>query len=332
MLHAVVLAGGSGTRLWPASRRARPKQFLTLGGGDTLLGATVRRARALTSEITIVTADEQVAATRAIAPDVAILGEPCGRNTAAAIGLAAAAIARRDPAAVLVIMPADQHIADPAGLERAIRLLVPVAEAGAIGVLGIQPTRAEVGFGYIELGAAAGDLRPVLRFVEKPDRATAEAYLASGRYMWNAGWFVATAARLLAELDAQLPDTGAAVRAPDVAARYPALTSISIDHGVMEKAANIVCAPADIGWDDIGSWAAVPVAPDAAGNRVVGDALVLDGTGNIVTSDGGLVALVGVSDLVVVRAGDAVLVIPKDRAQDVRAIVDALVGARDRYR
>jgi mannose-1-phosphate guanylyltransferase len=283
----------------------------------------------------IVTAESQVDATRAVLPNVELIAEPSGRNTAAALGLAAAMLAARDPEATMVVLPADQHVADEAGLTRAFETAFAAVEHDdVIGTIGITPTRAETGFGYVEIAGAAaqGVVTPVKRFVEKPDRATAEGYVASGRFLWNAGIFVLSARRLLGELDARLPGTGRAVR--DIAAGraqakdlYPSLPSISIDHAVMEHAERVVTVPADVGWDDVGSWAALPQLRgiDATGNTVVGQALVLEGTGNVVISDEGtLIATVGVSDLVVVKSGDAILVIRKDAAQDVRKVVDAL--------
>ena len=328
--HAVILAGGSGTRLWPASRRARPKQFLAFDGNETLLGSALRRASLVADGgITIVTAAAHVAQTEQVIETsgirAQILAEPIGKNTAAAIGLAAATIERVDAQASLVVLPADQRVADAPGFARAVTAaLAAVERDDVIGTIGIVPTRPETGFGYLEVADATPDqVTPVLRFVEKPDRATAERYLAAGTYLWNAGMFLATARRVLAELDAHLEITHDAVRA--VAAgtvrvedAYPSLPSVSFDHAVMERTNRVVTVPAAIGWDDVGSWAAVADLAESNGVQ-------LDSKGTYISCDDRtLVVALGVEDLVIVKAGNAILVASKQASQDVRKVIAEL--------
>ncbi len=348
MRHVVILAGGSGTRLWPASRRSRPKQFLPLGKrtDESLIAATARRVAG--NSVWVVTAADQVplvrAALPALAPD-SIIAEPAARNTAAALGLAAVHLVHRDPDAIMGALPADQHVADEDGFARvAAEAFDLAARKDVIVTVGIVPTHPETGFGYLQVGAPVdGNAREVARFVEKPDRATAEAYLASGDYLWNGGMFFVRARRLLDDIARLMPETGqvldAIARALDnspaeaekvTAARYPGVPKISIDYGVMEKTTGVVTIPGDFGWSDVGSWTALADyrPADDAGNVVQGNAVLCDAAGNVVVSDPDCaVALVGVRDLVVVQSGDAVLVVPRDRAQDVRDAVAALDAA-----
>ena len=331
MRHAVILAGGGGTRLWPASRRSRPKQVLPLGpGGETVLAGTLRRAARVADVTWIVTAASQADAVAAEAGQATVLAEPVGRNTAAAIGLAAAEVAARDPSGVLIVLPSDHHIGDEDAFARVAAAALEAAAAGSIVCIGMTPRRPETGFGYIELGEPRGaaGARDVVRFVEKPPLAQAEAMVAGGRHMWNAGIFAGRADRFLAELERLMPDTR---RALDDLARYPALPSVSIDVGVIEKTDDLLCVTGDFGWNDVGAWSALAeIAPaDAAGNVTLGAPVVAhDARGNIVVGDPGrVIALVGVEDLVVVQSGDALLVVPRGRAQEVRAAVEALERA-----
>jgi mannose-1-phosphate guanylyltransferase len=342
MPYAVIMAGGGGTRLWPASRRKRPKQFLPLGArpGESLLAATARRLAPLAADkqLLVVTAAEQAAEVRKALPQLPaanVLAEPVARNTAAAIGLAAVHLHHRDPGAVMAALPADQHVGDEARfLEVVGRAFELAAARDSIVTIGITPTRPETGFGYLAPGAGG----TVARFVEKPDAAAAERYVAEG-YLWNAGMFFFPVRRILDEIARHLPalhaglqEIGAALAsggdASAVTARvYPTLPKISIDHGIMEKAQGLLMLSGDFGWNDVGSWTAladVRVA-DGAGNVTQGEIALHDARRNIAVADPGVtVALVGVEDLIVVQSGNAVLVMPRSRAQDVREIVQQL--------
>jgi mannose-1-phosphate guanylyltransferase len=344
--YAMILAGGGGTRLWPASRRKRPKQLLTLGGTESLLGATFRRTEAVfgRERTLVVTAADQVEALREVLPQLPpenLVAEPAPRNTAAAVGLGAAVVARRaGPQAVLAVLPSDHHIGDEPAFAAVLETALAHARE-AIVTIGIKPTHPETGFGYVEQGERLAEgVYQVARFVEKPDAVKAAAYLAAGTYLWNSGMFFFTAGRLLAEARQHLPALGLALEALVATSDFPAalrtlylgVPAISIDYGIMEKAAGLRVVPGDFGWNDVGSWAALPnIRPsDAAGNVVAGQTVVAETRGSIVLSEPGapLVGVVGVEDLVIIATKDAVLVVHKDRAQEVRRVVDALSAAK----
>ena len=341
-LQPVLLSGGSGTRLWPLSREAYPKQFLPLAGDDTMVQATWRRVEALADLAPIVVANEEhrflvAEQLRQVgAPVPAILLEPVGRNTAPAIAAAAlqAMAGGADP--LLLVLPSDHVVRDVAGFQRAVREASSAAEAGALVTFGIVPDAPETGFGYIQ--AEAGDgLRQVLRFVEKPDAATARSYLDAGGYYWNSGMFLFRASRYLEELARLRPDIVDAMRAAHAAARhdgdfvrldkdaFSACPSDSIDYAVMEKTADAMVLPVDIGWNDVGSWSALwDVAErDADGNAHHGDVIAVDSRNSYAYAQR-LVALVGLDDIVVVETDDAVLVARKDKVQEVKQVVARL--------
>lgn len=344
---AVVMAGGSGTRFWPLSRAARPKQLLPLAGGEeSLLAATVRRAAQVVAprDVLVVTSEALAEAVRAELdlPAENVLAEPEGRNTAPCIGWAATRVARVDPDAVCVVLPSDHHVGDEAGYADALRRAIAAAAEGDIVTVGVRPTRPETGYGYIDVGDELADgVHRVRRFVEKPNRQRAEQLLASGHVLWNSGMFFFTAARMLDAIDEHLPGLGGTLRryleaspareAELVRETYASLPSVSIDHGVMEKVADVAVVPADFGWSDLGSFASAweLAARDAADNVLCGG-LAHDARGCYVHApEGKLVALVGVRDLVVIDTPDALLVVPRERAQDVKAIVEALRARGD---
>ncbi len=343
-VYAVIMAGGAGTRFWPASRALRPKQLLPLGGNseESLLAATVRRLRPLVPEsrVVIVTGEHLADATQRAVPGVPhaqILREPAPRNTAPCIAWANAVISKLDPNAIVMVLPSDHFIADEAHFLEVLSAAIASAERGHVTTVGIVPTRPETGYGYIEVGSALGEHAfHVARFVEKPDRARAEGFVAAGptKYLWNAGMFFFRAADMSALMKRHLPSVaeGAARICDEPAALrevFPTLQSISIDHGVMEKAEGLAVVPGEFGWNDVGSWQSAweLAIKDARGNAVGPNDLVVDGGGCLVRSLGARqkpIALVGLDNLVVVETDDAILVMARDRSQDVRLVVDAL--------
>jgi mannose-1-phosphate guanylyltransferase len=342
-VFAVIMAGGSGTRFWPLSRSTKPKQFLSLTSQHTLIAETFRRLSGVTSpaRTSVVCGQKHAALVKKALPQLLkhnIVVEPEARNTAPAIALACAHVAHQNPEGVVVVLPSDQHVADPQAFRASIDEAIRVAREGFIVTLGIKPTRPETGYGYIRLGEVlSGQAHHVGAFVEKPNHETAQGYLASGDYLWNAGIFVFRADVMLDAFASHMPELakplsvirgawGTRKLGTVLAAQFKKMPATSIDYGVAERAANIAVVPSSCGWSDVGSFQALnDVRPsDASGNVAEGEALVIDSTGCVVLAGNRVVAVVGMKDVVVVDAGDAVLVLPKERSQDVRKVVEAL--------
>lgn len=349
---AVILAGGRGERFWPRSRQRLPKQFLAISGAETMLQATVRRVARLVppERILLVTAREFGELAREQAPELPaenFLLEPCGRDTAAAIGWAALEAERRDPESVMAVLPADHVIGDAdAFLDvlQAAHLLAGRREC--LVTIGVRPTRPEAGFGYIRRSADYVEVgrhraHRVLRFVEKPDCATAEAFVRSGEYLWNSGVFVWKPAVIRGAIEASLPEVhhalqriraalGAPGEAGVVAAEYARLPQVSIDYGVMERAEQVYVIPGEFGWHDAGSWNALAdILPrDENGNVARGETLLVDARGCVVDGGRRLVAGLGLENLVIVDADDVLFICPRHRARELKDFIPAL---RARY-
>lgn len=351
------MAGGRGERFWPASRTTTPKHLLPIVGDTPMLTQTVDRVSAVVprENIFVITTQVQLAGVRAACPQLPeanLVAEPMGRDTAAATGLAMLLVKERAPGATFAILPADHVIHDVAEYGRLLEVAFAAAEADDVLVtLGIKPTEPATGFGYIEQAGAwktiAGrEVLAVKRFVEKPNLATAQEYLATGRYSWNAGMFVWRVPVVEAAFRAHAPELHAGLAAMEAAARkagwpaalaevYPQLKKISVDYAVMEKSTNVVVVPATFDWDDVGAWPAVAnhFPKDAAANVLRGLAMVEGGANNIVVSTGDhLTAVVGASDLVVVHTKDATLVCPKDKAQEIKALLKRLESDAEKKR
>ncbi|MBW7884825.1 MAG: NTP transferase domain-containing protein [Caldilineaceae bacterium] len=349
-MYAVILAGGVGTRLWPRSRESRPKQFTDItGDGLTMIQATAQRLEGLIEgkDLFVVTGEGYAGLAAEQLPQMPashIVLEPSGRNTAPAIGLACLHLEQSDPQGVMAILPADHVILDGERFRAALRRANEVAEQGYLVTLGIEPTFAHTGYGYIKRNEAVivdDDNLPVYsveRFLEKPKRALAEQFLNEGGYYWNGGIFVARVDVMLAELQRQAPDIydrlaqiRTAMGTPDaqkvLAQVWEEMPSISVDYAVMEGAQKVAMVPMQAGWNDVGSWDALEtiLEQDAHGNSIAkGEVMLLDSRHNIVYSDKRLVALINVNNLVVVDTGDTLLIGDKNNMQRVKDVVEQL--------
>jgi mannose-1-phosphate guanylyltransferase len=346
MYYAVIMAGGSGTRLWPLSRRDYPKQALKLVGESTMFQYAVQRIRAIfpPERIMVVTLAKHAAILMEQVPELPaqnFILEPEGRGTAPAIGLAAIHIARQDPDGCMVILTADHFISKTQRFCEVLAAAEKVAD-GRLVTLGIQPSNPSTGFGYIHQGAVAGEqggfpFYAVERFTEKPDPTTARKMLDSGEYSWNSGMFVWQASHIIKEFQTQMPEFFAQLMEVNLVLGTPAYKAVieriwpqvrkeTIDYGVMEGACNVVVIPVDIGWTDIGSWGSLfdLLPSDAEENVFVGPHVEIDTTNTMVFGDKRLVAVMGVKDLVIVDTEDVVMVCAREREQDVKELVELL--------
>ncbi len=349
-MYFVILAGGAGTRLWPRSRRQRPKQLLNLTSPDhTMLQETYARVAdmAPVEHFVVVTSQAYIDAVRDQLPQLPagnVLGEPAGRGSAPAIGVAALLVQRRDPEAVMACLSADHFIARVDEFRRLLGVAKVAAEAGYLVTLGIHPSYPEVGYGYIEAGERlmevdGGEVRRVKRFIEKPRLEVAEQFVAQGNFYWNAGIFIWKVSVILDALARYMPDlyqqlmqiqafwdeTGQEGVLPR--SLWLPIKSETIDYGVMEKADHVAVVPADIGWSDVGNWSTLlDLLPSSDGteNVVVGDHIGIETRNSLIYSPHRLVATIGLENMIIVDTGDALLVCPKERAQDVKRIVEQL--------
>jgi len=346
--YAVIMAGGTGTRFWPASRLDQPKQLLCLTDDHTLLEATIERLAALIplERVMIVTGDkiaEEIARVIPALPADNLISEPLRRNTGPCLILSAKILIDRDPDAILVALPADQVIKKVDLFQRILReAMALAAQEEVLITLGIQPTYPETGYGYIEIGKSAGrrnrlPYHQVAAFHEKPNAQTAEEFFQSGGFLWNAGIFVFRASVLLETARRLMPETVQALERVDgrfdrqsikraIDQSYPGLAAVSIDKGVMEHTDNLLVFPADIGWSDVGSWTSLSdlFQPDEHGNVARGDNLLLDSKNNIVYAREGIVVSLGVDQLIIVHTPEATLVARRDDAQAIKKIYDEL--------
>lgn len=344
-MYILILAGGTGTRLWPRSRANLPKQLLALTGDSTMVQATVNRVLPITpvENIFFATNQEYGLVIEEQLPDIPrcnIIKEPSGKNTAPCIGLAALHMERLDPEAVMASLHADHFIADEEGFRQALLAAEEVARQGYLVTLGITPTKPETGYGYVQRGAELGRYndRPVYRinrFLEKPDLATAERFVASDEYYWNSGifiWQISTLMRAfrdyLPEFFSQLGQMAQVLDAGEsIESIWQTISAISIDVGIMERAEKAAVIPVDIGWSDVGSWAAIHEISqaDENGNVIIGtDCIAFDTKESLIEGNGRLIATIGLDNVVIIDSGDALLVCARDKAQDIKKVVSWL--------
>lgn len=342
-VYGVIMAGGGGTRFWPLSRKTAPKQLLNLSGKEIMVNEAIDRLSPVARDgVFIVTNELQKAKMFALLNGRVeaehILSEPAARNTSACIGYAAMEILKKYGDGVMVVTPSDAYIKDNLKFAEVLKTAVAAAEnTGKLVTIGITPTFPATGYGYIQYAEDSAAAKPVKKFVEKPDEKTANDYLKSGDFVWNSGMFVWKASVILEKFKELLPDVysrleeiaasfGSADEKEKIKKIYPSITSVSVDYGIMEKCRDILVVPGEFGWNDVGSWDTFGVLhkADNDGNVQIGDTLAIDTKHTTVFSSGKLVAAVGVENLIIVETDDAVLVCPKDRAQDVKKIVDEL--------
>lgn len=342
-IFGVVMAGGSGTRFWPLSRKKQPKQLLNLSGKDYMINEAVDRLASVTDyeNIFVVTnsaiADKTFSVLNGRLDRDRILDEPAIRNTSACIGYSAIKILKNYGDGVMVITPSDAYIKNESAFTKVLKTAVGVAESeNALVTVGIKPEFPATGYGYIKYNGD-GEVKTVEKFVEKPNKSTAETYLKEGGYLWNSGMFVWKASVILEKIRLLLPDVYEKLQViaesfgkedeREVTSKiYPEIPSISIDYGVMERADGIKVIPADIGWSDVGDWNMLGVLnpADENGNVKVGDAVLLDTKNSVVYSENKLIATIGLDDIIVVQTGDAILVCSREKAQDIKKISEIL--------
>ncbi|MDE6356901.1 MAG: mannose-1-phosphate guanylyltransferase [Clostridia bacterium] len=342
--YGVIMAGGGGTRFWPLSRKQTPKQLLNLSGHDFMVNEAIERLARVADfkDIFIVTNSSQKAAMLDIVDKRIlidhILSEPAARNTSACIGYAAMEILKKYGDGIMVITPSDAYIKNADNFVEVLEIAIGAAEStGKLITIGIQPTFPATGYGYIKYSNVSAKTKPVTKFVEKPDEKTAIKYLTSGNYVWNSGIFVWKASVILEKFKKLLPEVylylekiskafGQSDETLQIEKLYPLIPAISVDYGIMEKSDDILVVPGDFGWNDVGSWDMFNVLhkEDIDGNIKIGDALTVNSKNSIIYSSGKLIATIGVENLIVVETADAIMVCAKDKAQDVKKIVEEL--------